>query len=133
MLAVLAAFFCLLFFAAAKKSRCRPAQGRRLKHEGNTRMPAKTLEQPNRPRHAAKRRLPAQHQNHKQKRPAQRKQPPLTGHQSPTTKPYLARNLLSVSSTICSGVSSILTVIASSSSGSSSVSSWLCSNEGSKK
>jgi hypothetical protein len=27
-----AAFFCLLFFAAAKKSRCRPAQGRRLKH-----------------------------------------------------------------------------------------------------
>ncbi|MFP3559011.1 hypothetical protein SB861_51505, partial [Paraburkholderia sp. SIMBA_049] len=33
---------CLLFFAAAKKSRCRPAQGRRLKHEGNTRMPAKT-------------------------------------------------------------------------------------------
>jgi hypothetical protein len=30
MLAVLAAFFCLLFFAAAKKSRCRPAQGRRL-------------------------------------------------------------------------------------------------------
>ncbi|MGE8475207.1 MAG: hypothetical protein ACN6QC_28420, partial [Paraburkholderia hospita] len=25
-----AAFFCLLFFAAAKKSRCRPAQGRRL-------------------------------------------------------------------------------------------------------
>jgi hypothetical protein len=30
-LAVLAAFFCLLFFAAAKKSRCRPAQGRRLK------------------------------------------------------------------------------------------------------
>src|SRR6266702_2796133 len=29
-LAVLAAFFCLLFFAAAKKSRCRPAQGRRL-------------------------------------------------------------------------------------------------------
>ncbi|SEH60518.1 hypothetical protein SAMN05192544_1004177 [Paraburkholderia hospita] len=38
--AVLAAFFCLLFFAAAKKSRCRPAQGRRLKHEGKTRMPA---------------------------------------------------------------------------------------------
>ncbi|MGE8472364.1 MAG: hypothetical protein ACN6QC_14025, partial [Paraburkholderia hospita] len=32
----------LLFFAAAaaKKSRCRPAQGRRLKHEGKTRMPA---------------------------------------------------------------------------------------------
>ncbi|EUC13666.1 hypothetical protein PMI06_007614 [Burkholderia sp. BT03] len=30
MLAVLAAFFCLLFFAAAKKSRCRPAQGRRV-------------------------------------------------------------------------------------------------------
>src|SRR6185369_7336874 len=39
-LAVLAAFFCLLFFAAAKKSRCRPAQGRRVKHEGNSRMPA---------------------------------------------------------------------------------------------
>jgi hypothetical protein len=33
MLAVLAAFFCLLFFAAAKKSRCRPAQGQRLKHQ----------------------------------------------------------------------------------------------------
>src|ERR1700741_1018980 len=30
MLAVLAAFFCLFFFAAAKKSRCRPAQGRRM-------------------------------------------------------------------------------------------------------
>jgi hypothetical protein len=42
MLAVLAAFFCLLFFAAAKKSRCRPAQGRRLKHEGKSRMPAKS-------------------------------------------------------------------------------------------
>src|SRR5215471_11146158 len=27
-----AAFFCLLFFAAAKKSRCRPAQGRRVKY-----------------------------------------------------------------------------------------------------
>jgi hypothetical protein len=27
-----AAFFCLLFFAAAKKSRCCPAQGRRLKY-----------------------------------------------------------------------------------------------------
>ncbi len=49
MLAVLAAFFCLLFFAAAKKSRCRPAQGRRLKREGKTRMPAK------RPRMPAKR------------------------------------------------------------------------------
>src|SRR6266702_836411 len=29
-------------YAAAKKSRCRPAQGRRLKHEGITRMPAQT-------------------------------------------------------------------------------------------
>ncbi|WP_218160266.1 hypothetical protein, partial [Paraburkholderia hospita] len=38
-LAVLAAFFCLLFFAAAKKSRCRPAQGRRLKLDGKARMP----------------------------------------------------------------------------------------------
>jgi hypothetical protein len=36
-----AAFFCLLFFAAAKKSRCRPAQGQRLRREGATRMPAK--------------------------------------------------------------------------------------------
>jgi hypothetical protein len=47
MLAVLAAFFCLLFFAAAKKSRCRPAQGRRVKHEGITRMPAKDQTRPN--------------------------------------------------------------------------------------
>ena len=39
-LAVLAAFFCLLFFAAAKKSRCRPAQGGRLKHANESRMPA---------------------------------------------------------------------------------------------
>ncbi|WP_180731377.1 hypothetical protein [Paraburkholderia sp. PGU19] len=39
-LAVLAAFFCLLFFAAAKKSRCRPAQGRRVKHANASRMPA---------------------------------------------------------------------------------------------
>jgi hypothetical protein len=28
-----AAFFCLLFFAAAKKSRCRPAQGQRVTHQ----------------------------------------------------------------------------------------------------
>src|SRR5262249_48860298 len=35
-----AAFFCLLFFAAAKKSRCRPAQGQRMKQENKTRMPA---------------------------------------------------------------------------------------------
>ncbi|AUT63460.1 hypothetical protein C2L65_28525 [Paraburkholderia terrae] len=40
MLAVLAAFFCLLFFAAAKKSRCRPAQGRRVKQANKARMPA---------------------------------------------------------------------------------------------
>src|SRR6266704_4731094 len=46
MLAVLAAFFCLLFFAAAKKSRCRPAQGQRVKREGITRMPAKTPANP---------------------------------------------------------------------------------------
>src|SRR6202008_4291592 len=45
MLAVLAAFFCLLFFAAAKKSRCRPAQGQRLKHEGIARMPAQKQDQ----------------------------------------------------------------------------------------
>src|SRR5215469_18610050 len=31
-----AAFFCLLFFAAAKKSRCRPAQGQRVKHRYET-------------------------------------------------------------------------------------------------
>jgi hypothetical protein len=35
-----AAFFCLLFFAAAKKSRCRPAQGQRMQQENKTRMPA---------------------------------------------------------------------------------------------
>jgi hypothetical protein len=46
MLAVFAAFFCLLFFAAAKKSRCRPAQGQRVKREGKTRMPAKTPANP---------------------------------------------------------------------------------------
>src|SRR5690349_14438621 len=34
-------FRSLLFFAAAKKSRCRPAQGRRLKRANVTRMPAK--------------------------------------------------------------------------------------------
>src|ERR1700740_2388170 len=34
--------YCLLFFAAAKKSRCRPAQGRRVKHANKSRMPAKT-------------------------------------------------------------------------------------------
>jgi hypothetical protein len=38
-----AAFFCLLFFAAAKKSRCRPAQGQRSRREGATRMPAKKI------------------------------------------------------------------------------------------
>ncbi|MBN3760265.1 hypothetical protein [Burkholderia sp. Ac-20365] len=41
-LAVLAAFFCLLFFAAAKKSRCRPAQGRRVKYEDISRTPAQS-------------------------------------------------------------------------------------------
>jgi hypothetical protein len=43
-LAVLAAFFCLLFFAAAKKSRCRPAQGRRVNgkhHNADARAKAK--------------------------------------------------------------------------------------------
>jgi len=35
-----AAFFCLLFFAAAKKSRCRPAQGQRWQTDTTTRMPA---------------------------------------------------------------------------------------------
>jgi hypothetical protein len=45
-LAVLAAFFCLLFFAAAKKSRCRPAQGRRLKLDNNSRMPAQNTCKP---------------------------------------------------------------------------------------
>jgi hypothetical protein len=35
-----AAFFCLLFFAAAKKSRCRPAQGQRMKQDKKSRMPA---------------------------------------------------------------------------------------------
>ncbi len=41
---MLAAFFCLLFFAAAKKSRCRPAQGQRVKHEDVTRTPAQRPE-----------------------------------------------------------------------------------------
>src|ERR1700758_778594 len=50
MLAVLADFFCLLFFAAAKKSRCRPAQGRRVKREGKSRMPAKEQTKPSAPR-----------------------------------------------------------------------------------
>ncbi|MCO4883240.1 hypothetical protein, partial [Paraburkholderia caribensis] len=50
-----AAFFCLLFFAAAKKSRCRPAQGRRLERANESRMPAQTLaNQSQRPRHDAK-------------------------------------------------------------------------------
>jgi hypothetical protein len=56
MLAVLAAFFCLLFFAAAKKSRCRPAQGRRVNgkhHNADASAKAKT---PNRLR--SKPRLP---------------------------------------------------------------------------
>ncbi|WP_238554752.1 hypothetical protein, partial [Paraburkholderia hospita] len=85
-LAVLAAFFCLLFFAAAKKSRCRPAQGRRLKHEDKTRMPAEGLEQPNRPRHEGKSRMPPQSpknqtacaaKNHRHQMPAQnQKHPP---------------------------------------------------------
>jgi hypothetical protein len=30
----------LLFFAAAKKSRCRPAQGQRMKQDKKSRMPA---------------------------------------------------------------------------------------------
>ncbi|MCO4879509.1 hypothetical protein, partial [Paraburkholderia caribensis] len=39
---------CLLFFAAAKKSRCRPAQGRRVEHANNSRMPAKAKAKANR-------------------------------------------------------------------------------------
>ncbi|SEI25586.1 hypothetical protein SAMN05192544_105952 [Paraburkholderia hospita] len=67
MLAVLAAFFCLLFFAAAKKSRCRPAQGRRLKHEGadaseSPKTPhrcQRKAKKPNRPRRKGATRMPA--------------------------------------------------------------------------
>ncbi|WP_217998151.1 hypothetical protein, partial [Paraburkholderia terrae] len=67
-LAVLAAFFCLLFFAAAKKSRCRPAQGRRMKHEGKTRMPAQ------RPKHRT-----ATHEARKQNADASAKAKPPNG------------------------------------------------------
>jgi hypothetical protein len=35
-----APFFCLLFFGKTKKSRCRPAQGQRLRREATSRMPA---------------------------------------------------------------------------------------------
>src|SRR5262249_30690482 len=38
-----AAFFCLLFFAAAKKSRCCPAQGRSMNQESKTRMPTTSV------------------------------------------------------------------------------------------
>ncbi|WP_180731288.1 hypothetical protein [Paraburkholderia sp. PGU19] len=50
-LVVLAAFFCLLFFAAAKKSRCRPAQGRSVKQASESRMPAQTRANQNQPGH----------------------------------------------------------------------------------
>ena len=49
-LAVLAAFFCLLFFAAAKKSRCRPAQGQPRQTDNKTRMPATALEDQTKPK-----------------------------------------------------------------------------------
>src|SRR6266702_2819143 len=59
-LAVLAAFFCLLFFAAAKKSRCRPAQGRRLNGKHHIADASANTSKPNRPRHESKPRKPAQ-------------------------------------------------------------------------
>jgi hypothetical protein len=45
---VLAAFFCLLFFAAAKKSRCRPAQGQRLKQANAIADASEKTSKPNR-------------------------------------------------------------------------------------
>jgi hypothetical protein len=74
MLAVLAAFFCLLFFAAAKKSRCRPAQGRRLNGKHHNADARANSKKPNRLRHEAKPRMPAKTQaNHtsvrRQKKP----------------------------------------------------------------
>ncbi|WP_218160258.1 hypothetical protein, partial [Paraburkholderia hospita] len=65
--AVLAAFFCLLFFAAAKKSRCRPAQGRRVKHEGKARMPAKDQTKPDQTTRATKAKRACQRKGKKTK------------------------------------------------------------------
>jgi hypothetical protein len=84
MLAVLAAFFCLLFFAAAKKSRCRPAQGRRLKQANKSRMPAQ------RPKHQTAAPEARRHNADASQRPNKSKRLRREGANadaSPTTKP----------------------------------------------
>src|SRR5690349_4096545 len=58
-------FFCLLFFAAAKKSRCRPAQGRRLKRANNSRMPAKAKAKANRRYQRKDKNTPSKHAQQK--------------------------------------------------------------------
>ncbi|MCO4883308.1 hypothetical protein, partial [Paraburkholderia caribensis] len=74
------AFFCLLFFAAAKKSRCRPAQGQRLKRANESRMPAKTKPnqtKPNqtKPKTARAAKAPTQHPPHRPHSVADEKKP----------------------------------------------------------
>ncbi|WP_310045446.1 hypothetical protein, partial [Paraburkholderia caribensis] len=59
-----------LFFAAAKKSRCRPAQGRRLKRANVTRMPAKAKAKrgcQRKPRQTTQRRRQTKNQTQKPK------------------------------------------------------------------
>src|ERR1700741_2920080 len=62
MLAVLAAFFCLLFFAAAKKSRCRPAQGRRLNGKHRNADASASAQKPNRTRRKGAKFKPTHHE-----------------------------------------------------------------------
>ncbi|SDJ17116.1 hypothetical protein SAMN04487926_1361 [Paraburkholderia steynii] len=90
-LAVLAAFFCLLFFAAAKKSRCRPAQGRRVKQANASRMPAKT--QANQTAGAANTslRMPAQYTKHRPATPESRRQTADTSAKAKRNKPTAPR------------------------------------------
>ncbi|MFP3557703.1 hypothetical protein SB861_44555, partial [Paraburkholderia sp. SIMBA_049] len=71
------AFFCLLFFAAAKKSRCRPAQGRRVNVKHHNADASANPSKPNRPSHEDNTRMRAPpHADHKKRRRQQQTQQP---------------------------------------------------------
>ncbi|HWT35795.1 MAG TPA: hypothetical protein VN289_05900 [Paraburkholderia sp.] len=68
------AFFAY-FLCGGKESRCRPAQGQRMKHEGKTRMPAQTQKH-RMPAQTQKHRMPAQTQKHRMRAQTQKHRMP---------------------------------------------------------
>ncbi|AUT63983.1 hypothetical protein C2L65_29985 [Paraburkholderia terrae] len=75
-----------------------------MKHVGITRMPAQTLEQPNRPRHEGKSRMPAQRPKHQPATPAPRR---LNPHGSRRAFPRRHSRILLTDSSLRPGTTSI--------------------------